>query len=58
MADSIQERQDKLKEIECFCHVLIRQKTEPPFTQKEWLAGRADAAEMVLKIISQKGAMN
>lgn len=56
MADSVQERLDKLKEIEYLCQVLIKQEKEPPFTQKEWLSGRADAAGMILEIINRKGA--
>lgn len=57
MTVSIQERLDKLKEIEYLCQVLIKQENEPPFTQKEWLTGRADAAKMILEIINRKGAM-
>lgn len=50
---SIQEKLDRLKEIECLCQVLIKQEKKPPFTQKEWLEGRADTARMILEIINK-----
>lgn len=57
MADTVQQRLDKLTEIEYLCQVLIKQEKEPPFTQKEWLAGRSDAARMILGIVNRKGTI-
>jgi len=50
---SIQEKLDRMKEIEYLCQVIIGQEKEPPFTQKEWLEGRADTARMILEIINR-----
>ena len=55
MADTVQQRLDKLKEVESLCQVII--KYNPLASQKDWLEGRADAARMILEIVNRKGTI-
>ncbi len=52
---SVQEKLDRLQEIETLCQVLI--KRDGTTSQKEYTSGMAQAGKMVLEIINRKGAL-
>lgn len=56
MADTVQQRLDKLEEIKSLCQILINHDNTPS-SQKEWLTGRSDAARMILEIVNRKGTI-